>query len=688
MAAGEPEVSKRIEALIDSVLREGQSQDPTKLGSSPTGEESSSPVENKPLLDRITSFPNPNTSIILLIGAILLKGLSYLFGFDGMTTDMIEIAAVLPPGLGRLFDSGGLDIISRDYWTTLYRRFIDRREGLEEETDLIIRAGDRGNFHPSSFLKPEERVEFLGAKDYEKIVDEMRDERIDNYELRMASLDAGLGETLKRESYVRRLGRPHIGAKGPDLSFEGLVKELPDLEVSVAEVKLLRLIHEVEIDRSRRKVVFQPIVSDDSRPSYETLLEQPYLVDLINGKSKTMARSYKQVFDGLGIEVEMRETSYYPSLKADTLEPTYDRNASGSHGEWGFKYLVEALEHEPTNQPVMVSFYNGDGTNNMPDRYIVEWMIKHNVPLVMISTTKTGIDKKGGQIGIEFIGDDTNGEDRKVRIRMMELGTAKSHGQEQLFMGVGLKGGMGYAGEQYFNTNVSVINYSLISKILQDLLHEAFDDDEEEFYNILMPDLIASKKPKDNPKYFQLEGPIGTVFLNLHNFVQNSDDPKVQEILARHGVEKMLRIVNVPTEDRTKFFTPIKTASDFWLQAYTDFYWMNKDTWMLEQTVIDVVPPALEFEDEYYADVMSIIAALGHAKVKDLDSLTITGKPVMLADARLSGDVTIHNMTGEMMDLNKEDNLGEGIIAVFERGVIAFDRNRNLIINKRNHQDH
>ncbi|MFA5338233.1 MAG: UTP--glucose-1-phosphate uridylyltransferase, partial [Candidatus Omnitrophota bacterium] len=469
----------------------------------------------------------------------------------------------------------------------------------------------------------------------------------------MNSLDAGLGTNVERASYVKKnFNRDTIGAKGTDLSFEGIVKvNGKDYLVSVAEAKLLRLIKEVTDGTYKGKVYLEPILSDDSMPSYEELLKKSYLNDLIEGKEP---RTYGQILKELGIDFNMLIAKFYPSLDKDTKLPTYARPASGSHGEWGFKFFRKALDYQPNNDtPVVISFYNGDGTNNSPDRYIVEWMLKQNVPLVMVSTTKTGIDFKGGQIGIEFL---ANG---KTRVRMLERGSTldgkKPTEQTKVFEGMGLEGGYGEVGGQFFNTNIVLINYSLLAKLLKDLHSEVFNGDTAKLQSILAPDLIAAvKKGPDGKDYIQLEGPIGTALLNLHNFVATTDNPKAKEILSRYGVEKMLRIVNVDTNNRTRFFTPIKFATDHWFQAHSDYYRFDTNDWMLHDTKEGVTPPIFELENSYYNDVSNVYEAFGRASVTGLKSLTIKGEPVKLRDAILEGHIEIVNERKEPFNFHSQ----------------------------------
>ncbi|MFC1592964.1 UTP--glucose-1-phosphate uridylyltransferase [Candidatus Omnitrophota bacterium] len=581
--------------------------------------------------------------------------------------------------LEELFESRGLSQSSRDFFRTMLNWY---HNPAPDRPELIINNDDNnGNFYTSSQLTENQRADLLGAEEYTSVVEEISlDAGIrPEYDLQMCCLDAGLGSSLKRSRYLKeKFNRDTLGAKGTDLSFEGVLEvNGDDYLISVAEMKMLRLIKEVSAgEYNTRKLVFSPIVSEGeepSKPSYDALLVKPFLVDVLAGKDTP--RTYQDVFDELNIEVKMRFVRNYPSLDDKTKQPTYARDASGSHGEWGFKFFSESIDHESTDLPYIIAFYNGDGTNNSPDRYIVEWILKHNVPLVMLSTTKTGIDKKGGQIGIEFL------EDGKVRIRMLERASAISNNQGKLFEEMGLEGGKGEKGTQYFNTNIALVNYGLLTAILQDLLKEVFNGDREQLQLLLTPDLIASKKQgKDNKDYIQLEGPIGTCFLNLHNYFSTNDDPKVKAILTRHNVDKMLRIVNIDTAHRTRFFTPIKLAVDHWFQVYGDYYRFNQPLWMLEDAVEGRIPPEFNLESSYYADVSNMFDAFGKAEVTYLDSLTIKGHPVKMQNATLRGEVEIINKAASEVDLNAVFQGDDKIVVIVMEGIYKKNSDGTLYL--------
>src|SRR3989338_2542291 len=159
------------------------------------------------------------------------------------------------------------------------------------------------NFIPSAQLGPRDRRQKLGVINYGylKAADrrEGYSDAAKNIRIVMNPSDGGLGEAVARKAYLngRAMTEPEIadrerddngdiklGAKGTDLAFDIILGDQITFGVSVAEIKLLRKIHEFD---QFGTIVYQPLISDASKPSYEALLDKPYLLD----KSKT----YRQI---------------------------------------------------------------------------------------------------------------------------------------------------------------------------------------------------------------------------------------------------------------------------------------------------------------------------------------------------------------------------------------------------------
>lgn len=555
------------------------------------------------------------------------------------------------------------------------------------------------NFLPSALLTPEERARFLGAVGYGAVrADASNTQAARDVVVTFNPMDGGLGTSVKRESYLEKTlgrakndaktGRARIGAKATDLHFN---VRLPGagkpVQVSVAELKLLRILKEASQYRS---VVFQPLVNKDSAPSYERLLDSIFLPDRVDDSiPAARKRTYRQVMDEKGVRLapgadEMLHQMDLPIIDIGTGLLTDKYTAPGGHGQWGVRLLFDALNFKlPEDGKTHIrAFFNGDGMSNLPDASITGWMAKEKVAMVMITTTKAGLDKKGGQIGIQRLPDGT------VRPQILELAQAKkaSPEQERLFYAIGLPGQPRVRGtdargraveysndvmQQYFNTNIALANYNVLTPLLQDVARLKDVEFEGELLSgaalierIITPDLIENEKEKsDGKKYTQLEGAISSALLNLNAFFTTSRDPRVRDILAKRGITQLLRIINVDTADRTSFFTPVKNAFDFWFQAYSDYYRFDARRWALRDARAGQIPPSVEFSgtkkgaagepkpEDFYQDVQNVIDAFGAASTKALGALSIEGV-VLLRDAVLKGDVRIVNRSGVPCDLN------------------------------------
>jgi hypothetical protein len=576
--------------------------------------------------------------------------------------DYIEALKVLD-SMG-LVSSNPIKSPNRDFWITMYRKY---RDILARKAEKVVLPTDDpliapfGAFHPSSLLTPAQRVsefgevnyvsEIYGRPEYEKAAREVA--------MRMNLLEGGQGKNLGRAAYVKEVRkRDKLGAKGTDLVF---VLEVNGKEylVSIAEIKMLRLIKEAQ-SNEYKGIILEPIVSvgdEPSRPSYEELFAQPYLQDIIDGQETP--RAYSDVLRELGISIRWHEAVPYPYIEIGTTRPVVG-DASGSHGEWGFQFFREILQNPTPNRPTIRAFYNGDNTNAMPDRYIVGWMHDQSVPLVMLSTRRTNNDAKGGIMGVVKLSDGI------AVPKMQELATAKTNNQAELFEQIGLnrttQSATGEVGQQAFNTNTLLINDSLMSDILKELADIVGN---EALYEIVAPDVISGTKKwaKTAREYTQIEGPIGTCLVNLNAFFLTIDTNEaytqeqkdaIKSILKSRKIDRLLKIVDVP---RT-FFTPVKYAVDFWIQSCTNYY--SKDfigqRWQLEKAEGSGELPLMPFSvhDKYYLDISNFINAFGtDARIKGLEYFEVEGK-VIARDAELVGHVEIINKTEEEFDVRKE----------------------------------
>ena len=567
-----------------------------------------------------------------------------------------------------------------DYAASLFSRF---KDGSTSHLSI------GGNFWPSALMTGEERTKHLGVVDYSRELKGKQEylEAASSAILIAHPMDAGLATNVNRLDYLKmhwlrmgRKGEPQQGAKGTDLCFE---VDFPDLYfeveipssadksskttrslISIMELKYLRLIQEAD---KYAKTIVRPIVSIESMKAVRDFFGITYLPDRLDPKSKKKERTYGEVLSdtpkiALGEIVIQNDL---PTVDLTTRQITTVRKAPGGHGQIGSIVLHE-IEGDITDageQSIVRAIYNGDGVNNSVSPEMVGFMVKKKAGIIMLSTTKTGVDIKGGIIGIENL-EGSRGQMRSAQL--FELAQARKSKQETTFYNVGLDTSklpealhsIHEPGQQYFNTNVVLINKTLLSPFLKRLKNNM---GEEEFAKIITPDLIENEKEQDGRKFVQLEGALGSVVLNLNRFVTNSEEAKNlwKEI---SGSDQFLRIINLSVEERTDFFTPIKYAFEFWLQAYSDHFVINPATWRLENARPSHLPNVSDslVQNPYYMDLQNVVEAFGHAKTLELDDLDIKGN-VKLKDAVLRGKVEITSEYNVVFDLNSpaiKDSIG------------------------------
>ena len=176
-------------------------------------------------------------------------------------------------------------------------------------------------------------------------------------------------------------------------------------------------------------------------------------------------------------------------------------------------------------------------------------MKKNHLPVLMITTTKTKMDMKGGQIAIKKtpFGD---------CLTIFEKAQAEESGQLKYFEELGLREGDSPA---YFNTNVALINTEALRGVFENLGMEA-----KEFMRHIHPEVIRNVKEQDGKKFTQLESAMGSILLNMNAFFVEATGKSI------------LTIINIPEKDRHSVFLPIKTRSDY--DEYLENYEVSTET--------------------------------------------------------------------------------------------------------------
>jgi hypothetical protein len=250
---------------------------------------------------------------------------------------------------------------------------------------------------------------------------------------------------------------------------------------------------------------------------------------------------------------------------------------------------------------------------------MVAWMKDKQVPLAMVTTTKTHLDVKGGQMALYQ-------EEGKTFIGMVEKAQAEENDQLEPFEKLGLRPG---DAESFFNTNMVLVNYDILSPKLQKLMELV---GEKKVLQAISPDLIRNKKSQidmdgETRNYTQLEGAMGSAILNL------------DKLWRQEMHEPLVHILNVETEYRTDFFCPIKSAFDYWLQFHSDRFSLNTQTLRLENKSSKNLP-AISLQHSYYKDVENTLNTFKNTQVKDMESLNIDGL-WDLSDTTLLGDISL-----------------------------------------------
>lgn len=563
-------------------------------------------------------------------------------------TPVTQLAGFIP--VANSEDSGTLDAVQlppteKRYVSSLLRTYRD-----PHRRSLRMREG---NFMPASIFPREQQRKLLGIVDYGSEIALHREyhRSTKNVILRHSPLDAGLGSTVGIEMGTKATHLMfHVPLEAYDQNGNRTLRTVP---LSITELKFLQLLMDAERE-SYGRIIFEEVVNQEALKYIQALLEKKYIFDALDERiPESEKRSYRQLFAQMeNIELKPEVVvAYMPAIDVQTGRLTTERQATGGHGYVGTLALQDALSVElPTGKTLIRTIYNGDEVSNTPNEVIVNWMVEERVPIAMITTTRTGIDKKGGLIGVEVV----HGRERP---QIYELAQAKTAGEETQFYEVGLDAG---SKEQEWNTNTVLINYSVLIPFLRELRDMIGED---LFQQIITPDLIENTKEQNGKQFIQLEGAMGSAMLNLNGFIQTTSDPRVRQLARQHGfidrygAERLVYIVHVGLENRTDFSTPTKYAFMHWLYSSSDHFSINPKTWRLLNRGTNGHIPTIHhsvLQNPFYKNMEDVLRAFGHASTLRLDFLQITGK-VLLKDAVLKGRVVIQSQYEGEFDLDSPE---------------------------------
>jgi hypothetical protein len=334
--------------------------------------------------------------------------------------------------------------------------------------------------------------------------------KLKNFTFTIVKMQAGLGSSVKRLDLIKEVeNRTSLGAKGTDLYFDvnGTLK-------SIAEIQLMQAIALSE-KNIFKNIQYKNLVNEETEIAVEDSIKNIELPDSIS-----IGETYLQ--------------KKMPTLNEEG-KLTTKRTAPAGHGFVGVAEIVDTFMKPVTSEIVAIG--NGEDLSSSPDIKIVNWIIENDIPIVMITTSKTEADKKGGQISI------VKGEIDHVTI--VEKAQAETSDQLEYFEELGLRSN---DNESLFNTNIVVFNKKALKEIFDRFIA---DETLENFLNHFAPDVIQNIKEQDGKMFTQLESALGSVVLNLDKYFRlNFNTPIVS-------------FLNLNPDDRKSFFMPIKKRKDY-----------------------------------------------------------------------------------------------------------------------------
>ena len=447
--------------------------------------------------------------------------------------------------------------------------------------------------------------------------------------IRFKKMHAGTGSSITRQTYLAKVApeRKMESAKSVDLMAELPDPLRPELKrhVTLAEIQILRSLTEARAGQFADQIL-HPIVSTETKAGIEAILNQSCYLEPKQTYAEVIARTPRIRVEGETLQ------AYLPTLDA-AGELSFNRLAPGGHAIFAVESLLVALRGEKQTPDLFDAISNGEDLSSHPDPAMVGWMKEHQIPIALVTTDKTQIDKKGGILGIGI--DDA----QNYFIKVIETAQAQAAGQLALFENLGLAESS-HAMPALTSTNLTLFNFEVLTPKIARLIR---DVGEEKFLELIAPDLILNKKEQDETvqgqtvkrAYRQLEGAMGSTLMNLDRYWRKN-----------YG-EPLVHIINVDRAKRLDFFAPIKSAFDF--------YWLI--------TVLGIDPktfriaalhsgqvPQVSIADDYYKDVQNVLDAFKGADLRDISSIQIRGK-VRVRNLTMRGRISILNATSSLVDL-------------------------------------
>lgn len=551
----------------------------------------------------------------------------------------------------------GLDDRNFIYYMALFQQ--NKGGGPSKSVKLYPATDHHLIAYPVGTAAMPEGAQFKSVN-YETVQKEYTGQYAKRAVLDLSKLHAGTGSSVSREEFLNRpdvraslnlpaSGEIKLGAKGTDLvaTIPHPLNKNQKVEVSIVEVQLLQAY--VSAKKGEYSgIILRDIVGPETQNRLREIWNKKSLID--------PNLSYADLFakiPGLS-RGQATYQSHVPALDKDSGKVSLNRVSPAGHGLFAVDAIMSAVTPgklpNTGNRPLVAAIANGEDLNSLPDAAIVDWTLRNKAPIVLVTTTKSSIDAKGGLLTL--VKDSKTGESY---LKVVDTAEAEAAGQLKEFE----------ASEGIVSTNLTLFNYSALSAKLARLT-------QEELLEAATPDvLLNNKKQKDKDgvtrAYTQLEGTMGTSIMNLDRYYRK-----------KFG-EPLVYIVNIENSRRTDFFSPIKSAFDYYLQFHSDRFEVNPANYRLKHNNRDLPKFALldpATENKYYGNVSNVLSSFKNTSVKDLKQLSIEGQ-VNLSNVVLRGEVTVVNKSGKMFDVNQIANRfvkKSGKKAVLENVVIQINQ--------------
>ena len=547
-------------------------------------------------------------------------------------------------GKNKLKELLNIDDINLTYFLLL----AEKRKRLASNKMIIVDSNLKIPPHTIAFYStanaPKELLKNLNLTHYDSLLNQTKEFTAiaRNVHVIRAPMHAGTGSSFARKAYLADIlkipeHKISVGAKGGDLFISVPTPLNPNESslISLIEVQILQAIYEAK-NQTYKKISIKTIVSAETQKSLIEIMNKPALTN--------PELSYKKLFEQ-NERLAFLDESF--QAKMPTINEKGDFNttltAPAGHGFFAVEILEKAARktylQEDSEEIYRIS--NGEDLNSCENPLIIGYMIKKQIPIIIVTTTRQEADVKGGTIGLAI------SKDQKPYATIFEKAQAEQAekiipNQKELFEKLGLQK---RGDKAFFNTNMVLFNLKILSPKLKKLLS---DLGRSEYLRTICPDCFLSEKKQIDPdgierKYEQLEGVLSSSILNLDKIYRNKYN------------ESLVHFINVDLNYRTEFFSPIKIPIDFIEKFLSKRFTLGENYRLIDRkpgTLLKIKLLDPDSNDNFWQDLSNALHSLNNVNFLELDELTIIGK-IVISNTIFKGTIFIKNHSKELFDLTK-----------------------------------